>query len=353
MSEAADLRLLVPGALDQPTGGYRFDARMLAGLRERGWQTAVDELQGDFPGPSADAAAALDAALAAAPDGQRVLVDGLAGGAFPEVLERHAQRLRLLALVHHPLGLETGLEPARSRELLALERAGLRSSRGIVTTSAYTADVLAGWGIERPRLRVVPPGVERQAAASGPGPGEPPRLLAVGSLIPRKGQHHLIAALAGLTDRAWHLVLAGPADRDPGFVRRLRQQIEDHGLRDRVTVTGTCDQADLDAWFDGASLFVLPSEYEGFGMVYTEAMARGLPVIATTGGAIPYTVPAAAGARLPPGDVPALRAALTDYLERPEAWLAAGAAGRRAARQMADWPQAVVAMDRALRELTP
>ncbi|WP_018936763.1 glycosyltransferase family 4 protein [Thioalkalivibrio sp. ALJ24] len=353
MNQAADLRLLVPGSLDQPTGGYRYDAQMVAGLRARGWSLAVDELEGDFPGPSGDAEHALEAALAAAPDGQRVLVDGLAGGAFPEVLQRHARRLRLIALVHHPLGEETGLDARRRRELLALEHAGLAAAEGIVTTSAFTSEVLAGWGVESARLRVVPPGVERHAVASGPAPGAPPGLLAVGALIPRKGQQHLLAALAGLTDRPWHLVLAGPADRDPTFVQGLHRQVEEGSLQDRVSITGACSEAHLAVLYDAASLFVLPSEYEGFGMVFTEAMARGLPVVTTTGGAIPYTVPAAAGERVPPGDIRALREALARFLDDPQARRAAGMAGREAARRMSDWPASVEAMERALRELAP
>ena len=342
------LVVVVPGALDQRTGGYRYDARMVAGLRARGWAVAVRELDGAFPGPDPVAESALDTALAGFPDGRAVLLDGLAAGAFPEVLSRHADRLRLVYLLHHPLGLETGLEPARAEDLLARERKALGQVRGVVATSAYTAGQAADWGVPPQRLRAVPPGVERRTPATGPAPGEPPLLLCVGSVVPRKGQLELVQALARVESRGWRAVFVGSRVRDPAYARQVEAAIAGAGLADRIEWAGECDDGALDAWFDGASVFVLPSAYEGYGMAYTEAMARGLPVIGTTGGAIPATVPEGAGRLVPPGDVEALADAISGLLADSMVRKQMGQAARAAMVQRPDWSGAVDGLEQTL-----
>ena len=345
--------MVVPGSLEQRTGGYRYDARMVAGLRARGWSVSVGELDGAFPGPDPAAESALNTALAGCPDGGAVLLDGLAAGGFPEVLAYHAARLRLIYLLHHPLGLETGLEPARAEDLLARERAALGQVHGVVATSAYTAGQAAAWGVPAGRLKAVPPGIERWPQATGPAPGEPPLLLCVGSVVPRKGQLELVQALARLGSRDWRAVLVGSRVRDPAYARRVEAAIVTAGLADRIEWAGECDDAALDAWFERASVFVLPSAYEGYGMAYTEAMARGLPVIGTTGGAIPGTVPEAAGRLVPPGDVEALADAIAGLLDDPTVRERMGRAAREAMTRCPDWPTAVDALEQTLEGWLP
>ncbi|WP_018872105.1 glycosyltransferase family 4 protein [Thioalkalivibrio sp. ALJ16] len=344
------LAVLVPGALNQRTGGYRYDAQLVSGLRARGWRVDVHELAGAFPGPEPAAAAALAAALEGLPDGSGVVVDGLAAGAFPDVLARHAERLRLIYLLHHPLGLETGLDAARARALLESERAALGLAHGVLATSEHTAREVAGWGLAPARLRAVPPGVAPHPQAVGPGRGEPPLLLTVGSVVPRKGQLELVQALARLEATPWRAALVGSRSRDPAYARRVEAAIAAAGIADRIEWAGECNEAALEGWYARASLFVLPSAYEGYGMAFTEAMARGLPVVATTGGAIPDTVPAAAGCLLPPGDVPALAAALDALLQDAATREQMGRAGRAAMAARPDWAGAVDALERTLKE---
>ncbi len=347
---SVSLAFVVPGALDQRTGGYRYDARMVAGLRARGWRVAVHELDGCFPGPDPEAAAALDTALAGIPDAGGVLLDGLAAGAFPEVLARHAVRLRLIYLLHHPLGLETGLAPARSEDLLARERAALGHVRGVVATSAFTAGQVAAWGMPPERLQAIPPGVEARPPATGPAPGAPRLLLCVGTVVPRKGQLELVQALARLEAENWRAVLVGARDRDAAYARRVETAIAAAGLEGRIEWAGECDDAMLEGWYAQASVFVLPSVYEGFGMAYTEAMARGLPVIGTTGGAIPGTVPEAAGRLVPPGDIGALAGAIEGLLRDPRGRERMGRAARAAMTERPDWDGAVAALERTLED---
>ena len=310
------LALIVPGDPDQATGGYRYDARVAAELRRLGMAVDVIGLAGRFPDADDQAGAALDATLRALPDGHLAVIDGLALGGLPEVAHRHAGRLALVALVHHPLADETGLAPLVRNRLLESETRALAACRRIVTTSDFTARRLADLGVLPDRIRVVPPGVDRAAPHRVTGSAVH-RLLCVGSLVPRKGQDLLIEALAGLKDLSWRLDLVGDPDRDPEFAENLEAGIDRHGLADRIEIRGVQDPDTLDATYRNADVLVVPSHYEGYGMVVTEALARALPMIASTGGALIDTVPPAAAVQVPAGDVRALADALRRWLVDP------------------------------------
>jgi len=333
------ISLVVPGSLDQPTGGYRYDARIAAELRRQAIEVEVAELSGSFPDPDDTARAAMNEALGGLPDGRITVVDGLALGGLPEIARKHRDRLTLIGLVHHPLADETGLTPALRQRLLACEARALENCTRIVTTSEFTARRLADFGVARDRIQVVPPGVDA-AAAREPADAVAQRLLCVGSLIPRKGQDLLVEALAGLTGFAWRLALVGDAGRDCGFTEALRSSIHQHGLDDRVVIHGVQDTTTLDATYRSSDVLIVPSYYEGFGMVVTEALARALPVIATDGGALVDTVPHHAGLQVPTGDTQALARALKRWFTEPElrAEKAAGAVDAR--RTLLDWPVA-------------
>lgn len=366
---APGLHLVVPGALDQQTGGYIYDARMVGGLRSRGWRVAVHCLEGTFPDADAVAGASLDAALAGMEDGARVLIDGLALGGLPEPVAAHAGRLRILALMHHPVSEETGLgEPVRAR-LDRRERRALAAVAGVIVTSASTARRLDRFGVDAARVRVATPGTERAPRAAGPAPGQPPQMLSVASVVPRKGHDVLVRALRRLRHLPWRCVCAGSLDRAPEHARRVRAQVEESGLAGRVRFAGECPRATLDRLYSGSSFFVLASHDEGFGMVLTEALARGLPVVGTTAGAIPETVPSDAALLVPPGDDGALAEALGSLLDRERPAGAAGrgisarpgaarrealaTAARRYAATLPEWQAAVATFEKGLLALTP
>ncbi len=345
------LHVVVPGPLDTPTGGFVYDRRVVAGLRAQGRDVRVHELPPGWPAPDADAMAAAEAALAALPDGARVLLDGLALGVLPELAARHAARLRLVGLVHHPLAEETGLDAAARARLRDSERRALAAVRHVVVTSAFTAERLLDYGVDRARLSVVPPGVDPAPLATGStGPG--PRLLCVASLTPRKGHDVLLNALAGLADRVWRLELVGSdtlAVRHAAGLRRLCGRL---GLEGRVRFRGELHGAALEQAYDEADLFVLASHYEGYGMVLTEAVARGLPVVATAGGAVADTLPAGSGLLAPPGEVAALRGALGRVLDEPELRERLVAGARAARARLSTWArtaeQLAAELDRAV-----
>jgi glycosyltransferase involved in cell wall biosynthesis len=351
---ADELHLVVPGPLDQRTGGYLYDARMVAGLQRLGWVVPVHSLEGAFPAADERAARSLTRVLASLPDGTRVLLDGLAMGALPGPLREHAERLRLLGLVHHPLADETGLDADERDRLRRLEREALAACAGVIVTSTYTCERLLEYGVPRGHIRAVPPGTSPARPAAGPGAGQPPRLLCVGSVIPRKGQDVLVRALERIRALPWSCVCAGSLDRAPGFARAVVERVQTVGLGDRIEFPGECGEVVLDDLYHGASLFVLPSHYEGYGMAFAEALVRGLPVVGTTGGAVPYTVPASASILVPAGDEAALGDALGHLLAgSPGAARRAKLASeaRQHALKLPGWERAVGAFARAILEL--
>jgi glycosyltransferase involved in cell wall biosynthesis len=343
------LAFAVPGDLDTPTGGYAYDKRMIAELRQLGWDVEVIDLGNEFPRPSDAASEAAFAKLKAVPQGMPLVIDGLAFGTMFVIARRLALRRKLVALVHHPLALESGLTPTEAATFQKMERIALGAAGRTVTTSQTTARVLMShYAVPERRLIVAPPGTDKVAPARGSGGAGPLALLAVGALVPRKGYDVLVAALATLADLPWRLTIAGDRTRDPATAQRLEADIARAGLTGRITLAGAVPDERLDALYDGADLFVLPSRYEGYGMGFAAAIARGLPVIGTDAGAIPETVPADAGILVPPDNVPALAAALyrliTDARERGRL----AAAARSAAAQLPTWADSAVLFSRAL-----
>jgi glycosyltransferase involved in cell wall biosynthesis len=328
----------VPGDLATRTGGYAYDRRIVAELRQAGWQVDVLELGDGFPMPDAATMRAAEAKLAAAPAGSPLVIDGLAFGVLPDAAAALRGRLRVVALVHHPLALETGLSATQSAALRESERAALACADAVIATSAATARMLVtDYAVAGERIAVAPPGTDRSAAmATGRADGVV-RLLSVGAVVPRKGFDILIAALATLTDLPWRLVIAGDITRDAATVARLDADIAARGLGGRIEVLGAVDDERLDALYAAADVFVLASRFEGYGMAYAEAIARGLPVIGTTGGAIPDTVPAEAGVLVPPDDAAALARALRRVVGSAEDRRQLAAGAKRASAALPTW----------------
>jgi len=340
----------VPGALDTPTGGYAYARAVLARLPAHGVDVAHVALPGSFPHPRETDLVETVRLLSGVPAEAALLVDGLAYGAIPPAAIDALAR-PVVALCHHPLGLEAGLSPERAAALIETERAALsRAVRVVVTSPATAATLVADFGVPRARIVVAEPGTDPAPRAVGAPAGAPTALLAVGAISPRKGFDLLVAALARLTDRDWRLTLVGPVDRDPATVAALRAQIAAAGLEGRVTLTGALDEAARDAAYAGADVFVSSSLYEGYGMVLAEALARGLPLVASTGGAAADTVPDAAALKVPPGDVDALEAALARILDDLALRRRLADAAWAAGRALPTWDDATARIAAALRD---
>lgn len=346
------LTFVVPGALNQITGGYLFDRRVVEGARALGRQLRVVELPGRFPDADDTARDAAERTLAELQDDSVVVVDGLALPGFAGCLDRHAKRLRIVAFVHHPLSLETGLTPAEAARYAELETRLWRQMHACICPSAATARALAQAGVALPRIAVAAPGTDAPVSRRRPAANQTIRLLAVGTICARKGYDVLIEALARLRSMAWRLDCVGSLERDPQFADRLRASIARLALEDRVTLTGELPPERLGAAYAAADVFVLPSFHEGYGMAYAEALAQGMPVIATTAGAIPETVPASAALFVEPGSVDALRNALQRMMVDADlrARLTEGSA--RAGAALPTWAEAVAHWLASLDRLT-
>ena len=330
----------VPGALTIPTGGYAYDGRMIAELRARGWHVDVLDLGDGFPRPSAQALAAAHARLATLPRQDPIVIDGLAFGVLPDAATELAASHRLIALVHHPLALEAGLSPREAEALRSSERRALAAARRVIVTSAFTARlVVSDYAVPQRLVTIVRPGSDRVPPGRGSGQ-ETVSLLAVGAVVPRKGYDALLAALASLHDLPWRLTIAGDRTRDADTAARLDADLARSKLADRVRFAGAVSAEQLAALYSSADLFVLASRFEGYGMAFAEAIAYGVPVIGTTAGAIPETVPASGGVLVPPDDIAALSAALRQLIADPARRHRLAASARAAAAELPTWPRA-------------
>jgi glycosyltransferase involved in cell wall biosynthesis len=344
----AGVAFLIPGDLNLPTGGYAYDRRVLALLGGVGIEATHVPLPAAYPSPTEADLAATARLVAALPRDAVLLIDGLAYGAMPAPLIRGFGR-PIVALCHHPLALEAGLSPARADALRGSETVALAQARRVIVTSPATRAILVeDFAVPEARIDVAVPGTD--AAARSRGTGRPLQLLAVGAVVPRKGYDVLVRALAGLADDDWRLDIAGADDRAPETAAALRAQIEAAGLAARVTLNGAVSPARLGQLYDRADVFVMSSHFEGYGMVLAEAMARGLPIVSTTGGAAAETVPDAAALKVPPGDAAALGAGLRAAMRDSRRRAAMADASWRAGQALPRWDDTARRVADALRK---
>jgi glycosyltransferase involved in cell wall biosynthesis len=346
------VHVVVPDGIDdqaRPSGGNVYDLRICTALAELGWQVEIHPVPGPWPRPDAAAYEALGAVLRRIPDGAVALVDGLVGSTAPQVLVPQATRLHLVALVHMPLGQSAGSNGARTRE-----GAVLAAATSVVTTSAWARQALLElYGLPEDRVHVAEPGVDAAPLSSRAETAG--ALLCVASVVPEKGHDVLLDALSRMTDISWSCLCVGSTSRDPAFAERLQWRVRDEGLEERVHFAGPRTGAKLARAYATADLLVLPSRTETYGMVVTEALARGLPVVAADAGGVPEALGHGRGGVLPgllvpPGDALALAAGLRTWLcdtEVRRTW-------RRAARErrasLPRWSATTSGLERVLAE---
>ncbi|HEX2073120.1 MAG TPA: glycosyltransferase family 4 protein [Geodermatophilus sp.] len=326
---------VVPAGIDDParvSGGNRYDRKVCDGLRNAGWTVAEIAAPGSWPRPDAAALGALARSLDALPVGALVLVDGLIASAARTVLVPRSGRLRLVVLVHMAFGGDAVAE----RD----EAAVLAAAQAVVTTSAWTRrHLLDRYPLSPARVHVARPGTETAPASPRTTDGE--RLLCVGALVPHKGQDVLLEALARTAGLPWRCTLVGPLDRDPLFVASLERRAADAGIADRLRIPGPRTGAALQLEYRSADVLVVPSRMETYGMAITEALAAGLPVIATGVGGVPEAVGRTAdgvpGLLVPPDDSHALAAALARWLTDADVRCRLRRAALRRRETLPDW----------------
>lgn len=336
------VHVVVPGGIDDPatpSGGNVYDRRICNGLAALGWDVHEHAVDGGWPWPDDEAHGALGRVIAELPDGAVVLIDGLIASTVPAVLVPHAHRLVLVVLVHLPLG--DGPPGHGVADALNRECAVLAAATAIVTTSAWTRDLLLDrYPLLPDNVAVAEPGTD--PAELAPGTADGGQLLCVAAVTPHKGHDVLIAALAAVPDLLWRCVFVGTLDRDPDFADLLQRRADEAGIGDRICFAGPRTGAELDRAYAAADVLVVPSLGETYGMVVTEALARGLPVIATAVGGLPRALGRTADGRRPgllvaPGDAPALADALSSWLRDAELRLRLRLAAQERRGMLSDW----------------
>jgi glycosyltransferase involved in cell wall biosynthesis len=325
----------IPGDITTLTGGYIYERRLLEGLRELGNDVEHIELGASFPVPTPDHMAEAVEALAALPEERALILDGLV---FGSIATDGLARVRppVVAMIHHPLALESGLEEGLRDHLYRTERDNLTLAAHVLVPSAHTADMLASrYGVDPARITIARPGTDRPGGT--PSPAVPPLILSVGIQHPRKGHDILLRALAGITDLDWQAVIAG-SRYDERHATELDRLHADLALGDRVRLAGRVPAEELQRLYRSATVFALATRYEGYGIVFDEALAHGLPIVSCRTGAVPDTVPPDAGLLVPPEDpealAGALRHVLTDAALRDRLARAAATAGAA----LPSWP---------------
>ncbi|MGL5816156.1 MAG: glycosyltransferase family 4 protein [Phycicoccus sp.] len=421
------VHVVVPAWVDdprRPSGGNTYDRRLCDGLSARGWAVCERPVPGDWPRPRPASIAVVAALLRDVPDGGVVLLDGLIGSALPDILAAEAERLRLVVLVHLPLGLDApsgeprGSRPARhatrttasatarttasatarttasatartiasaaarttasatarttasatartiasaaartaeSAALRAAEDAALRAAAAVVVTSRWTRDWLrTTYRLPDDRVSVIPPGAElADLAAPSPTGG---RLLCVGAVTPFKGQDTLVEALATLADLDWSCTLVGSTDVDPGFTRDVVRRADTAGIATRLRLLGARTGPDLRAEYARADLLVVASRVETYGMVVTEALAHGVPVVAPEVGGVPEAVGhlrdgRRPGVLVPAGDIGALGTALRRWLTDERLRTNLRSAVHRRRPMLGSWSETAASVSRVLSEV--
>jgi glycosyltransferase involved in cell wall biosynthesis len=315
----SEVHVIVPEGIDdpaRPSGGNTYDRHVCRGLAALGWAVHEHTVSG---------AAALAGAVRRIPDGAVVLLDGLIASGAPETLVPHSRRLRQVVLVHMPLG-------------DARERAVLEAAAAVVTTSGWARRRLGDlYGLPADWVHVAEPGVDRAPLAPGTAAGD--ELLCVAALTPGKGHDVLFDALAAMTNESWNCTCVGSVVRDPAWADRVRRRAVD----DRVRFTGALVGPELDRAYASADLLVLASHGETYGMVVTEALARGLPVLAADVGGVTEALGhgkdgTRPGLLVPPGDPAALGAALRTWLGDAQLRGRLRRAARERRASLRQWP---------------
>lgn len=346
MSRRCDAAFAIPGDIATLTGGYIYERRLLEGLRDLGHDVRHLQLPAGFPDPSpAEMAEALEIL---GHEDRPLILDGLVFGAL-DTPGLARLRAPVVAMIHHPLALETGLDPARRMHLYRTERDNLRLARHVLVPSRHSHRILTGrYHLPPDRITIARPGVERPRLA--PDPATPPLILSVGILHPRKGHDLLITALAALADLDWQAVIVGNR-WDHDHAAALARQLAESPVSARVTLAGPVDARRLQQLYASASIFALATRYEGHGLVFDEALVHGLPIVSCRTGAVPDTVPPGTGLLVPPGDPRSFAAALRRLLEDRACRDRLRSTALRAGAALPGWHQTAAAASEVLQHL--
>ena len=306
--------LAFPGQLTTKTGGYYYLSRILQELPKFGWTGTPLSLGNGFPTPSLEVLANAEKLIRSSLSNIPILADCLAWGTMNQCAQQLSGSHKIIPLVHHPLCLETGLSKAESKNLFNKEKLVLSVSQKIVTTSPDTSDCLQElFLVPKSKITIAVPGTDSANLAKGRYDNKI-GLISVGSVTPRKGYDRLISSLKLLEHLSWHLDIVGDLTLDSKYANSIIKQIKQLNLNHKITVHGALSKADLDKLYFQSDIFVLATLYEGYGMAFTEAMIRGIPIVTTGEGAVISTVSKEAGFVVGTTDLPQFTSTLSTLI---------------------------------------
>jgi len=274
------------------------------------------------------------------------------------LLELQRQGYPIVATIHHPITHDRDIALASARNwrhrllirrwhyFLHMQGHVVRNLSHLLTVSNQSRhDIAKAFKISETKVDLVYNGIDTDDFRPIPGIQRVPfRVMATASAdIPLKGLDYLLKAIALLIPRypGLNLTVLGspkPGGHTEGLIRQLK-------LEEKVRFVNGLTTAEVNRSYAEAAIAVVPSLYEGFGLPAGEAMSSGVPVIATTGGALPEVV-GEAGLQVPPGDAGALADAMSDLFEHPEKRQLLGQAGRERILRHFSWEVAAQKMTR-------
>ena len=330
------IRLIVPGNVRHGSGGNKYNAKLAEHLAALGADVQTVTAYGDWPvGSVADRRRLADLLDDGGPT---VIADGLVASGAPEEIARAVKAGTNVWILSH-------MALADHHDL---EAKALAAATGIICPSEHAAaELRAKHGPLH--MVVAKPGADSADISAG---SEPPHLLAVAALLPNKSQTEIVQALGELQDLPWTAALVGSLDADPAYAAEVAAAVGHYGLQDRVTITGELSGEPLEEQWHRANLSFLISQSEAYGMVVTESLAHGVPVLVRQGtGAVEALGTTEAGAALDLSGEKALATAIRAWLTDSSLQQDWRNAARTARQELQGWDATAAVVAKAVMAL--
>jgi glycosyltransferase involved in cell wall biosynthesis len=335
----------ITGDIHSLTGGYLFNMHIINGLKQKGYTVVVlgsDLKLNDKEGLERISRAGLEKL----PLGACVIVDSIVLASLHQIVNEFRGRLKFLGLMHLPVSydISSGVHgKLDNEELKALNHMEL-----VIVTGRFTCDLLCNAGLNRKKIMIVEPGTEhfprkRQYKSI------PSELLCIANYSAVKAQDILVRGLSMLTAWNWTMHLFGDMEREPGYTTAIRLLIQQLKMENRIFMHGIAGRHEISRIYLNADLFVMPSLFESYGMALTESLAHGIPVVTTTAGNIPDTIPAGMGLLTEPANAGQLAEAIRSLFDEPSKYFALCSAASQYYRQARSWDQAVAEFEVIIR----
>lgn len=271
------IRFLIPEPKDRRSGGTLYDLQMVDALLEKGCDVKTDWVSENK---------GIQNLLTDLDKDDLLIIDGL-------VFHQNYKDSSLLDgfekiyLTHLPFWLEPGIDAGESKKRKFREVSFMLRCKRVITTSSFIQNRIIECGISEAKTIVINPKIIDQSLQKQNYKKMPEELLVVGAVHFGKGLDLLIEALGHLDQNDWKLKIAGIFDSDDGYFKRLNQAIGRHNLASKIEFLGECNPNKIIELYQNSDLLIHPSRFESYGMVISEAIRHGLPVIASDAGALP------------------------------------------------------------------